>query len=93
LGLRSALDLGPVQLDAFLRYMSRIRREPQIVSGEGIAGYTELDLRAAYAWRELEFAVTLQNLLHDQHLEFGAPAHRGEIERSIHASIAWRPPQ
>lgn len=89
--LRSALDVGAMQIDAFLRHNSAIRRDPQIVSGEGISAYTELNLRAAYAWRAVEFSVVLQNLLHDHHLEFGAPAHRGEIERSIHARIVWRP--
>jgi iron complex outermembrane receptor protein len=89
-GLRSALDLGPLRIDAFLRHLTDIRREPQIVSGEGIAGYTELDLRIASSWRELEFALKLRNLLHDHHLEFGAPAQRGEIERSVFASVSWR---
>jgi iron complex outermembrane receptor protein len=89
-GLRSAVDLGRLQLDAFLRCIGAIRRDPQIVSGEGIAGYTELDLRAAYKWRRFEFAVDLQNLLHKHHLEFGAPAQRGEIQRSVLASVAWR---
>jgi iron complex outermembrane receptor protein len=90
LGLRSAMDLGNVQVDAFLRHSSRIRREPQIVSGEGIAAYTELDLRVAYAWQQLQFAVTLQNLLHRSHIEFGAPAQRGGIERSVFAGISWQ---
>jgi iron complex outermembrane receptor protein len=90
LGMRSAVDVGSVQLNAFLRYVSAIRRDPQIVSGEGISGYTELDLRAAYQWNGFEFAVALQNLLHDHHLEFGAPAQRGEIERSVLATVAWR---
>jgi iron complex outermembrane recepter protein len=90
LGLRSAVDVGPVQIDAFLRRIDAIRRDPQITTGEGIPGYTELDLRVARQWKEIEFAVTLQNLLHDQHLEFGTPAHRGGIERSVHASIVWQ---
>jgi hypothetical protein len=41
--------------------------------------------------RELEFALTLQNLLHGSHLEFGSPTHRGRIERNIHGSVVWRP--
>ena len=36
-----------VQIDAFLRREGVIRHDPQIVSGEGIPAYTELDLRAA----------------------------------------------
>jgi iron complex outermembrane receptor protein len=89
-GLRSAIDLGPVRIDAFLRHLTDIRRDPQIVSGEGIAGYTELDLRVSSSWRQLEFALKLRNLLHEHHLEFGAPAQRGEIGRSAFASVAWR---
>jgi iron complex outermembrane receptor protein len=90
LGLRSSIDLGGVQVDVFLRHIGEIRRDPQIVSGEGIPAYTELDLRMAYPWSQFEFAVALQNLLHDHHLEFGSPAYRGEIERSVHASVVWR---
>jgi hypothetical protein len=89
-GLRSAIDLGPVRIDAFLRHLTDIRREPQIVTGEGIAGYTELDLRISGDWRQLEFALKLRNLLHEDHLEFGAPAQRGEMERSAFASITLR---
>jgi iron complex outermembrane recepter protein len=91
LGLRSAVDVGPLQVDAFLRRIGAIRRDPQITTGEGIPGYTELDLRVARQWKQIEFAVTLQNLLHDEHLEFGPPAHRGGIERSVHASVVWQP--
>lgn len=92
-GLRSAMDLGNVQLDAFLRRVGPIRRDPQIATGEGLAGYTELDVRAAYALREVEFVVMLKNLLHASHQEFGAPAQRGGIERNVHASLIWRPQQ
>jgi iron complex outermembrane recepter protein len=92
-GLRSAVDVGPLQIDAFLRRVGAIRRDPQITTGEGIPAYTELDLRFARQWKQIEFAVTMQNLLHDQHLEFGTPAHRGGIERSVHASIVWEQQQ
>jgi iron complex outermembrane receptor protein len=89
-GLRSAMDVGSVQVDAFLRYVGDIRRDPQIVTGEGIASYTELDLRVARVWSGFEFALTGRNLLHDEHIEFGPAAQRGAIERSVHAGIAWR---
>jgi iron complex outermembrane receptor protein len=88
--LRSAVDVGGVQLDAFLRREGAVRRDPQIVTGEGIPPYTELDLRGAKAWHELEFELVLRNLLHDHHPEFGAPAYRGEIERSVYAGVVWR---
>lgn len=89
-GLRSAMDIRGVQLDAFLRRVGAIRREPQIVTGEGIAGYTELDLRGAKLWRDYEFEVVLRNLLHEEHVEFGAPGQRGGIERSVYAGVTWR---
>lgn len=90
LGLRAAVDVGPLQLDAFLRHVSRIRRDPQIVSGEGIKGYTDLDLRLAYSRRQLELVLALQNLLHHDRLEFGAPDQRGGVERSLRATLIWR---
>jgi iron complex outermembrane receptor protein len=89
--LRSSLDVGAVRLDAFLRRASAIRREPQITDGSGIAGYTELDLRAAYLWQRFEFALVLRNLLHDDHVEFGDEDSRGGIERSVRAQVIWRP--
>jgi iron complex outermembrane receptor protein len=89
-GLRSALDLAGIQFDAFIRHVGAIRSDPQIVTGEGLPAYTELDLRIARGWNRTELALSGQNLLHDHHLEFGPPAHRGEIERSVYASIAWR---
>jgi iron complex outermembrane receptor protein len=90
IGLRPTLDLGELQIDAFLRHVGAIRRDPQIVTGEGIPAYTELDLRVARTWNRLQVALALRNLLHDHHPEFGAPAQRGQIERSIQASISWR---
>ena len=89
-GLRSAIDLAGFQLDAFLRHIGAIRHDPLIVTGEGIPAYTELDLRIARAWNRIELALTGKNLLHAHHPEFGAPAQRGEIERSVYASVAWR---
>jgi iron complex outermembrane recepter protein len=90
-GLRSLLDLpGGLQLDAHLRYLSDIRRTPEIVTGEGLDGYTELDLRLAWeAWEQLEISVVGQNLLDERHVEFGSPATRGQIERSVYAKLAW----
>jgi iron complex outermembrane receptor protein len=90
-GLRSSFDAGNLRLDGFLRRVGAIRREPQIVDGTGLPGYTELDLRAAWMWQRLEFALVLRNLLHDDHMEFGAAGQRGGIERSIRAQFTWRP--
>lgn len=90
-GLRSLLDLGERwQIDAQWRRHSPIRRIPDIVTGAGIAGYSELDVRAAWrATDQLEISIVGQNLLHDEHVEFGAPAARGGIERSVYGKIAW----
>lgn len=89
--LRSLLDLpGGLQFDAHLRHVTDIERSPEIVSGEGIDGYTELDVRLAWqAWNQLEVSIVGQNLLHDRHVEVGAPQSRGAIERSVYAKLAW----
>ena len=91
LSIRSLLDLpGGLQFDAHLRHVTDIERSPEIVSGEGIDGYTELDIRLAWqAWSELEISLVGQNLLHDRHVEVGAPQSRGAIERSVYAKLAW----
>ena len=85
-----ALNLG-LEVDAQLRYQSRIRRMPEVVTGTGIDAYTELDVRVG--WRasdQLELAMIGQNLLDDAHAEFGQPERRGEIERSVLLKATWR---
>ena len=90
--LRSLLDLpGGLQLDAQFRHSTQITRSPEIASGAGIEGYSELDVRVAWqASEHLELSLVGQNLLHDHHLEFGTPETRGEIERSVYGKAAWR---
>lgn len=92
LGVRSLFDLGAnVELDAQFRHLTRIRRLPPLVSGDGIPGYAELDLRLAWRpSRQIQLTVVGQNLLQDHHPEFGTPVQRGEIERGVYASISWR---
>jgi hypothetical protein len=41
------------------------------------------------ATAKLTISVVGQNLLHDQHPEFGAPESRGEIERGVYTRISW----
>ncbi len=91
IGLRSFLDLpGGFQLDGHLRRVTDIRQSPEIVTGEGIEGYSELDIRIAWqAWSDLEISIVGQNLLHERHTEVGAPQARGQIERSVYAKLAW----
>jgi iron complex outermembrane receptor protein len=88
-GLRSATDLAGFQFDAFIRYVGALHHDPVNVTGEGIPAYTELDLRVARAWDRIDVALAGHNLLHDHHLEFGAPALRGEMERSVFLSVEW----
>jgi iron complex outermembrane receptor protein len=91
-GLRSLLTLDKgFEIDAQYRRQSRIRRIPVDVSGEGIAGYAELDLRLG--WRvsdHWELSLVGQNLLHDEHVEFGPAVARGAIERAAYVKAAWR---
>jgi iron complex outermembrane receptor protein len=90
-GVRSLLDLpGNLQFDVQWRRLSDIRSSPEIGSGLGIGGYSELDVRLAWrGWRQAEIVLVGQNLLHDRHAEFGAPGSRGEIERSVYGKITW----
>jgi iron complex outermembrane receptor protein len=84
LSLRSIHDLGSRrQLDVRLRHVAALP-DPEVPH------YTALDLR--YAWqlgRALELSVTGSNLLDKRHAEFGAPASRSEIERSIFLAVKW----
>ncbi len=90
-GLRSFLTLAErFEIDAQLRYQSDIGRLPQVVTGEGIEGYTELDLRLGWLvsdqWR---LSLVGQNLLHDEHVEFGPPEGRGALERAAYLKAEW----
>jgi len=91
-GLRSLLDLADGwHLDAHFRSLSSVQRIPEIVSGEGLPGYSELDVRLGWEMNErIELTLTGRNLLDSGHLEFGSPASRGEIQRSVHFQVAAR---
>ena len=90
--LRSSLDLSNhFQLDTTLR---RIGDRP-VHSGPTpghVPAYTELDLQLAWQPSDaLELSIVGQNLLHDHHHEYGYPgAGQIEIERAVHAKLAWR---
>ena len=90
-GLRSYMDLpGRFQFDVMFRRLSAIRQIPGIVTGQGLAGYAELDVRLAWdGWRRMEISLVGQNLLHDHHAEFGEPVSRGEIQRGVYGKVAW----
>jgi hypothetical protein len=36
------------------------------------------------------FSLVGQNLLHDQHPEFGTPESRGNLERAVYLKAEWR---
>ncbi|HEY3699421.1 MAG TPA: TonB-dependent receptor [Spongiibacteraceae bacterium] len=95
LGLRSLLDLpADIQFDIQLRYLSAVRHMAN--NGDGISAYGEMDMRLAKRLsKKVEVSLVGQNLLHDHHVEFGAPATptapaaRGEIQRGVYAKITW----
>jgi len=82
--LRSSLDLpGHLEFDATFRFVTHI-------ANQRVPEYGELDARLA--WRpvpKLEISIVGQNLLHEQHAEFGAPTTRQEIERGVYGKVAW----
>jgi iron complex outermembrane receptor protein len=84
--LHSILDLpANFQFDTVFRYVDNLNQR-----GPSVPSYLELDLRLA--WRpnkNWELAVIGQNLLDDQHPEFGNPANRQEIPRSVLGKVTW----
>jgi iron complex outermembrane recepter protein len=91
-GLRSLLSLGGrFELDAQLRYQSRIDTTPLTLEGEGIEPYTELDVRLGWlASEHWSLSLVGQNLLHDEHPEFGPLESRGNLERAAYLKAEWR---
>jgi len=91
-GLRSLVTLHErIELDAQLRYQSRIRSMPLEINVAGIDAYTELDLRLG--WRASDhwlLSLVGQNLLHDSHPEFGPAESRGSLERAGYLRAEWR---
>jgi len=61
------------------------------IDNQQVPAYGELDVRLG--WQpspELEVSIVGQNLLHDDHAEFGTLAERKEIERGVYGKIVWR---
>ena len=90
--LRSSMDLPEnVELDAGLRWVDTLHNNNGPKPGT-VPSYFELDARLA--WRpvkSLELSIVGQNLLHDQHPEYGFPSPtREEIARSIYGKITWQ---
>jgi len=87
--LRAGFDLpGPFELDLWLRYVDRLRRDD-------IPSYLELDTRLGWTPRDdLELALVGQNLLDSHHQEFiretlfnSIPT---EVERAAYIKMTWR---
>jgi len=92
LSVRSSIDLtSSVELDTALRWVDTLHLNNGPVIGT-VPSYTDLDVRLG--WRvtpSIELSVVGQNLLHDQHPEYGYPGpSRIETERSVLGRIAWR---
>jgi iron complex outermembrane receptor protein len=89
-GLRSLLTLGTrFEIDAQLRYQTRIERQPAEV--ESLDGYTELDVHLGWhATEHWDLSLVGQNLLHDDHVEFGPVDQRGALERAAYLQATWR---
>ena len=73
-----------LEFDTGLRYVSQIANLS--VPEYGGAGCAIM----LAARQDLELSIVGQNLLHAHHPEFGPPASRNEIERSVYGKITWR---
>jgi hypothetical protein len=84
------LTLGTrFEIDAQLRYQTRIERQPAEV--ESLDGYTELDVHLGWhATEHWDLSLVGQNLLHDDHVEFGPVDQRGALERAAYLQATWR---
>jgi len=89
--IRSSMDLPEnISFDAGLRWVDELHNNSGATVGT-VPSYFELDARLA--WRpvkSLELSIVGQNLLHDQHPEYGYPTPgREEIVRSVYGKISW----
>jgi len=90
--LRSSMDLPQnMEFDAGGRFIDSltINNGPTAAT---VPGYFELEARLAWhPTKNLEISVVGQNLLQNQHPEYGFPGPmQVQIERSVYGKIAWR---
>jgi iron complex outermembrane recepter protein len=82
-----------VQLDLWLRYLDKAQAmSAMAMRGQPISAFTTLDARLAWQLHEnLEFSVTGQNLLEDQHQEYIAESFvlPAELPRTVSATATW----
>jgi iron complex outermembrane receptor protein len=85
--VRSSLTLPrEIEFDAWVRYVDQVGNTS--ARGFGVLpAYGTLDMRVGWSpIKHLQIAIVGQNLLEDQHAEFGFL----EIERSLYAKATWR---
>jgi iron complex outermembrane receptor protein len=90
--LHSSLDLpGGLALDLDLRWVDTVRNNSGLTPGR-VPAYMDLNARLAWhASEQLELALSGENLLHDQHPEYGFPSPaRSEIQRGVYGKLVWR---
>jgi iron complex outermembrane receptor protein len=91
--IRSSMDLPEnVDLDAALRWVDTLHNNNGPNPGT-VPSYFELDLRIGWhPTKNLEFSIVGQNLLHDQHAEYGFPgsATTEDIVRSVYGKVSWQ---
>ncbi|HEY3221671.1 MAG TPA: TonB-dependent receptor [Gemmatimonadales bacterium] len=82
--LQSSLNLpAHLELDAGFRYVGAIAKQQ-------VPAYAELNARLT--WRPiaaLDLSIVGQNLLHEQHVEFGTTTARRQIERGVYGMAQW----
>lgn len=85
--LQSMLNLTPtVQLDSVLRYVDNLDQ-----AGPNVPSYVSLDVRIGWhPTPNWDLSIVGQNLLDNQHPEFGPAATRQEIQRSVYGKVTWK---
>ena len=100
--LRAEWNVLPnVEVGGTLRYVGEVPNQVSGTPTSTLDSYTELDLKLAwFPSREWELALTGQNLLDESHPELGtdrtgataaSASAVSEVERSVHATVTWRP--
>jgi len=90
--IRSSMNLPKnVELDAGLRWVDTLHNNSGATQGT-VPSYFELDVHIGWhVTKNLEISLVGQNLLHDQHAEYGFPSPtREEIQRSVYGKVAWQ---
>jgi iron complex outermembrane receptor protein len=88
---RSSMDLPQnMEFDTGLRWVDTLTINNGPTAGT-VPSYFELEARLAWhPTKDLEISIVGQNLLDDEHPEYGFPSPtRVEIERSVYGKIAW----